>query len=360
MDSTIATFISSYLVLAIVLSAGFGLLAGWLAKQRGRSAGKYFALSFFFSFLIAVIVLLALPNLNTESTPSQTPSVVLEKCPNCAEMINSEANVCRFCQRGVSEDFSAIRVARAESKRMADQKRALLAKESEDLEALLAKGRRELEEERRARSKALLRSPKLLIPSALGVIVVIALVVMSMVSQVNANAEKKAVAAQKHTKEVELALSNYAEFMKHTNWTDTLIDCKKRFPSADLISESGSATGDSVKVRFRLTAKGAFDSWVASPSLQKNFNCFKYYYPATDGSNLSDPFSTSPIEAANGGDATWTSSGSHGRIFFTGAVKDLSGGDYMGSGPFEVSLIKDSNYSENVKAEYLEFLPKTK
>lgn len=357
METFIATFISSYLLLAIVVSAGFGLLAGWLAKQRGRSAGTYFAISFFFSFLIAIIVLLALPNLNTISTSTQASPEGLEKCPHCAEMIKPEARACRFCQRDVSEEFEARRESQAKSERLAEKNRIALAKKNQAAEELLAAERAERERQRRARTRVLLRSPKILGTGALGIIAVTALIVSGMVSQANADAEKKTLAQEEHAQAVHLALAKYSEFMSHSNWTKTLNSCKKRFPSSDLISASGSASGHTIKVSFRFTA-GGDGVWLPSQSLKKNLDCFKSYYPDT-GASLSDPFSYAPLDARFGNVVSWTGKW-QGRIYFTGQVRDLTGGDFSGKGPFEVTLTKDPNYAQNVKAHYLEFLLSTK
>lgn len=80
-------FLVGHLILAFV--------AGFVANSKGRSSVGYFFLSLFFSFLIAIIVLLAVPNLKGRSNePTRS-------CPYCAEMILAQAKVCKHCSRDV-------------------------------------------------------------------------------------------------------------------------------------------------------------------------------------------------------------------------------------------------------------------
>lgn len=80
-------FLFGHLILAFV--------AGFVATSKGRSAVGYFILSLLFSFLIAIIVLLAVPNLKGKSSePSRS-------CPHCAELILAQAKVCKYCSRDV-------------------------------------------------------------------------------------------------------------------------------------------------------------------------------------------------------------------------------------------------------------------
>jgi|SRR5579859_379468 len=86
------------------MDSGFLLLITWLvlsfgamlyAGKRGRSQLGFFILALFLSPLIAFVLLAA--------SPSNPKRLGLKKCPACAEWVQPEALVCRFCHF----DFSA-------------------------------------------------------------------------------------------------------------------------------------------------------------------------------------------------------------------------------------------------------------
>ena len=68
-------------------------VAGGVASSKGRSVFGYFFLSIFFSFLVAILVLVALP--------AKKNVYELRECPYCAEEIKREALVCKHCTREV-------------------------------------------------------------------------------------------------------------------------------------------------------------------------------------------------------------------------------------------------------------------
>ena len=68
-----------------------------MAKKKGRSYGAYFALSFFFSPLIGLIIL-AVQGENKEALQQQQiDKTITKRCPFCANDIKKEAKLCQFC-----------------------------------------------------------------------------------------------------------------------------------------------------------------------------------------------------------------------------------------------------------------------
>ena len=76
-----------------------GVLAGvvaYAANQRKRSGPGILYLSFFMSFVVGILVLLALPD-SSRVTNSRT----LRECPRCFGEIPMAATKCRHCQSDV-------------------------------------------------------------------------------------------------------------------------------------------------------------------------------------------------------------------------------------------------------------------
>lgn len=93
---------TSIILLLVGINAVLGGVVAYAAKSKGRSAAGFFLLSIFFSFLVAVLVLIAIPPLNDSLKHGHVA------CPFCDETISPRATICPHCRSGVSEKLAEI------------------------------------------------------------------------------------------------------------------------------------------------------------------------------------------------------------------------------------------------------------
>jgi len=84
----------------LVLAVLIGLIPAAIAKGKGYSFGAWwlYGAALFIVALPHAIILKA----NKEGLEGQAVAEGKKKCPFCAEMIQAEAKVCRYCGRDVA------------------------------------------------------------------------------------------------------------------------------------------------------------------------------------------------------------------------------------------------------------------
>lgn len=75
----------------------FAIIVAIIASNRGRSGFGWFLLSLLISPILAIILLVCLPKLNSSSIPDGVSPSTHVKCPDCAEFVKNEAKVCKHC-----------------------------------------------------------------------------------------------------------------------------------------------------------------------------------------------------------------------------------------------------------------------
>lgn len=87
---------SEFFVQALFIAGVLGLITGAIANSKGHSFLAWFVFG-------AAIFIVAFPMvLFLKKTPDNATT---KKCPQCAEIIQKEAVVCRYCQYNFTEDI---------------------------------------------------------------------------------------------------------------------------------------------------------------------------------------------------------------------------------------------------------------
>jgi Uncharacterised protein family UPF0547 len=105
---------TAYLIMMLIVAASLGAITAKVAADRGVPGSP------FVWFLAGTFLpIVALPAaIVMKPDPKRAEEIALssgsKKCPSCAEMVKSEAKICRFCQHTFVAP-SAVRPAAARS-----------------------------------------------------------------------------------------------------------------------------------------------------------------------------------------------------------------------------------------------------
>ena len=152
-------FFTIWFVIYILVNALFAIPVAYVASSTGRSAPGFFFLSFFFSFLVGILVVLAVPRLDSQTVITSDSGAFarrgsdeLFKCPYCAEWVKSEAKVCRFCGKDIATEIAQ---SSAKDKQALEQQN----KANEERNRAYAKEQLELKEAKKRKLLDFIRKP---------------------------------------------------------------------------------------------------------------------------------------------------------------------------------------------------------
>jgi hypothetical protein len=108
------------LVLALAFWLWFSHLVAKAAQAKGRAYGAFWVMSFCISPVIAYIIVASMapvaPKLETLASDRRFAKLgndTLVKCPQCAEFVKADAQICRFCRSDIGSFVAEVRAQKA-------------------------------------------------------------------------------------------------------------------------------------------------------------------------------------------------------------------------------------------------------
>ena len=109
------------LAFALVVNACLSAVVAYVARLRNKSAAGFFWLSFLLSFIVGILVLIAVPSENAIATATRL------RCPHCDELASRNAKICPHCRLEVENHFQNLKYK--EEEEIAQAAKAALAEE---------------------------------------------------------------------------------------------------------------------------------------------------------------------------------------------------------------------------------------
>lgn len=224
--------VALYFLLIILLNITLAIPVAYVAKRKGRSAGAFFALSFFLSFIVGILVVLAIPaqevlEENTHSDKiARKNGETLVKCPYCAEWVKAEATVCKHCNRDIKAEvekiFTDAEAAKLTAELQEEERRKTRELYEQEMQAQLERDRGE---ERRKRQE-LFRSKKFKILVTGVAVLLLAAIGGGVILAVQDASHRASIAAEEATaKEIESA-SAEAKREAKLDWKTSMAECE--------------------------------------------------------------------------------------------------------------------------------------